>query len=804
MYTKFRNFHLFMRKSPGGGAGRAVLVVLLVALSLLAVTVQGVIADGALGTPESGDVAWTIYQVDAPKMFTNMRDHSLTFDSAGKPHVAYGGEHLYYAWFDGTNWQKTTVDQSLEVGQYASLALDSFDRPRISYYDSANRSLKFAYLLNNIWYIQTLDSPPVVTAPTITPEEVDDPVNARLLFDQPVWDDSVRNDEAGAAGAVEAISADGDVGKYTSIAIGKAPGTGQNVVHVSYYYYDGTFGMLKYGTWDGVTWNFHVVDREDGPSVESDVGLWTSIAVDASNLPGISYMSEKYDDLKYAKRQSSSDITIWRVANVSEALGRKDALEGVFTSLVIDGANRPHISYLEFFMGTKNTKLRYATASGQEVWGSAVVDQGSQIGFDTSIALNNSGNTLIVSYYDGGNGRLKFATTSGSGWDVNGFSDSFDVGRYTSVAYDPNNRVGISFYSPENGGFYYRYWNGSSWVASLIDESGNVGKSTSLDITKGGFPHISYFNDVGDNLKHATSSGDFWVTSTVASTNTVGEFSSLKIDAYSKPHIAYYYRTDGNLNYAHWNNGWLYQGINHSSADVGQYVSLVIDNIGRSHMSYYDSSSDNLMYTTWNGSAWVNQALDQIGDVGKFTSIDVDSANKPYIAYYDESNKDLKFAYLSPTDVWLYEVVDSVGDVGTHASLALTQFGQPQITYYDESNGDLKFAYKTGSTWNFQIIDSGGDVGMYSSLAVDNNQVSHVSYYDGTNGDLKYAVRQGGIWSPEVVDSVGDVGQYSSLALTVSGEPGISYYDKTKADLKFAGSYTLPTLKTLYLPLVRK
>ena len=107
-------------------------------------------------------------------------------------------------------------------------------------------------------------------------------------------------------------------------------------------------------------------------------------------------------------------------------------------------------------------------------------------------------------------------------------------------------------------------------------------------------------------------------------------------------------------------------------------------------------------------------------------------------------------------------------------------------------------------SWNFQVVDSVDDVGMFSSLAVDNNQISHVSYYDATNGDLKYAVRQGGNWSSEVVDSVGDVGQYSSIALTVNGEPGISYYDKTKADLKFAGSYTLPTYKTLYLPLVRK
>ena len=539
MSSKFRKFHLFKRISPGGGAGRAAIAALLVSLSILVATAQGVIAGGALGAPESGDITWDIYQVDAPKLFTNMRDHSLAFDSSGRPHVAYGGDHLYYAWYDGTNWYKTTVDQSPEVGQYASLALDGSGQPRVSYYDSANRSLKFAYMLNNIWYIQTLDTPPAVTTPTMTPEVIDDPVNARLLFDRPAWDDSTRYDEVEGAGALEAISAQGLAGMYTSTDVGS-----DNVVHISYYYHDGTHGMLKYATWDGITWQFQVVDREDAPSKESDVGLWTSISVGSSNLPGISYMSEKYDDLKYAKRTNAGDITLWSVTNVSDVMGRANALEGVFTSLVIDGSGRPHISYLDFTT-EGDYKLRYATFSNKNGWGTTVVDRGNQRGYDTSIALNNSGNTLFISYYDGGNGRLKFATNTGSGWNVNGFSDSFNVGRYTSAAYDPNNNAGITFFSPENGGFYFRHWNGSSWQASLIDESGNVGKSTSLDISNGGFPHISYFNDVGDNLKYATSSGTLWVTSTIASTGTVGEYSSLKTNV-SRPSLIsrYYDRTN--------------------------------------------------------------------------------------------------------------------------------------------------------------------------------------------------------------------------------------------------------------------
>ncbi|MCS6845875.1 MAG: BNR repeat-containing protein, partial [Caldilineales bacterium] len=69
-------------------------------------------------------VTWHIQRVDAPKAFSNMRDRSLRLDAAGRPHIAYGLDHLYYAWHDGSHWHQETVDPAWGVGMYASLALD--------------------------------------------------------------------------------------------------------------------------------------------------------------------------------------------------------------------------------------------------------------------------------------------------------------------------------------------------------------------------------------------------------------------------------------------------------------------------------------------------------------------------------------------------------------------------------------------------------------------------------------------------------------------------------------------------------
>jgi hypothetical protein len=101
---------------------------------------------------------WVTTSVDVSKTFMDMRDNSLALDAAGNPHVAYGGDHLYYAHHDGTGWHIETVDAGLQVGAYASLQLDAAGRPHIAYYDQANDDLEYAYYDGAAWQLQTVDA----------------------------------------------------------------------------------------------------------------------------------------------------------------------------------------------------------------------------------------------------------------------------------------------------------------------------------------------------------------------------------------------------------------------------------------------------------------------------------------------------------------------------------------------------------------------------------------------------------------------------------------------------------------------
>jgi hypothetical protein len=92
-------------------------------------------------------------------------------DSAGHPHISYFDEtndNLKYAYLDGVaGWQIETVDTgdptgAGDVGRYSSLALDADNRPHISYYDSINMNLKYAYSDGSSWHLQTADSTGIV------------------------------------------------------------------------------------------------------------------------------------------------------------------------------------------------------------------------------------------------------------------------------------------------------------------------------------------------------------------------------------------------------------------------------------------------------------------------------------------------------------------------------------------------------------------------------------------------------------------------------------------------------------------
>ncbi|MFN3372803.1 MAG: hypothetical protein ACK44M_04450 [Chloroflexus sp.] len=71
-----------------------------------------------------------------------------------------GQNALWYARPINGFWQIELVEQSDQVGRYASLALDSAERPHLAYHNITSGNLAYAAWTGTYWVVQTVDLAP--------------------------------------------------------------------------------------------------------------------------------------------------------------------------------------------------------------------------------------------------------------------------------------------------------------------------------------------------------------------------------------------------------------------------------------------------------------------------------------------------------------------------------------------------------------------------------------------------------------------------------------------------------------------
>lgn len=422
---KSENYHLFKMGKHNSITWR--LFTLITWLCLISLT-TGSALGAPMTRPQSDENAppytWGTKTVDSSRTFYDMRDHSMRFDTNGNPHVAYGGDGLFYTWYDGTSWYRVTVDSNPGAGQYANLALDLSNRPRIAYYDSVRCSLKFAYTNDTTPYLPEDWTVMYVAQPASTSACLQLPLADRVAK-------PLALNESAIDGTLSPESTNAPTWEYPQGATGLFPSLtidSNNGLHLSYYDTQveedkEEIGKLYYGYWDGESpWQLVVVDHRN------DVGSFSSIAVDTNNHPMISYMIEKYDQLRFAEctHECSTRQDYWEITTVDAS----DNNVGSFSSLVVDSANRPHISYYD----ATNKNLKYAVRdSDEETFDVSTVDSDGDVGWYTSIALDVN-NNVYITYFDQSEGDLRILVNPGkSNSESVIVAYKGTVGRFSSV-----------------------------------------------------------------------------------------------------------------------------------------------------------------------------------------------------------------------------------------------------------------------------------------------------------------------------------------------------------------------------------
>jgi hypothetical protein len=335
-------------------------------------------------------------------------------------------------------------------------------------------------------------------------------------------------------------------------------------------------------------------------------------------VEGISYFDCINHDLRYVERAGE----YWGNPEIVTYGGQV----GLYSSLAIDAQGTPHIAYYD--EGKQDLMYAVKTPGG---WQRITVDYNGNVGGRCAIALDALGNPH-VSYLDGNNHKVKHAWQSGGVWyseTVPGNAPyDWDVcedwGNPTSIAVDANGNTHISYHTAQEN-LEYALKTEQGWVTEPVDNIDNVGAQCSLVLDSKGSPHISYLVGPDINrLKYAHKVEGAWQVEFIDGCwpNHCFHYVPLALDANDNPSIAFYSEGDQNLEYVVKNpgSGWSAEIVD-ANGNVGPHASLAIDNQGNPHLSYWDAGNNVLKCAVKINGVWSIVSADDSPGTGVYTSI---------------------------------------------------------------------------------------------------------------------------------------------------------------------------------------
>ncbi|MFH0865288.1 MAG: T9SS type A sorting domain-containing protein [Bacteroidota bacterium] len=306
-------------------------------------------------------------------------------------HYDYLNKDLLYTTNASGQWETSIIDSTGQTGEYNSIAIDSNNHAHISYFEYIRNdsiaggtvpygNLKYATNASGQWATSTIDTASGLLTRICVDKQnfihivhselgIGDPVNHLLNIKYTTNKSGAWQSEAIAPGVVK--GADGSIASDNNlnihIAIRNEEGVGTSP--------DGGIGGLRYITNNTGNWSWFDVDTNFYAGNDVD------IAIDTNGFPHISYL-DKNLGLKHATNQSGS--WTYSVLDTNHNVGWN-------TSIIIDKDNYTHICYSDpspLIDTTGNGYLKFVSNTSGS-WDFVIVDS-TDAGMYTCIVLDTA------------------------------------------------------------------------------------------------------------------------------------------------------------------------------------------------------------------------------------------------------------------------------------------------------------------------------------------------------------------------------------------------------------------------------
>jgi len=339
---------------------------------------------------------WTIEVVDdAPKVGEGS---SIAIDSLDRPHISYyeaNFTHQKYAYWNGENWTHEIVDYDMWTGELSNIYITENSQIHIFSWHSSNTPKH--YTLNNITQIweaedwsyrgsMDMDSNGIIYV-------------LKYGDGTPTFIYSIDGDNENH---LNQTSDGNEMWIYPYwLDYATVVTDDENNLHsflrirMANLNYTEEFRAYYYGVYVDGQWNFEMV-----ANISSNMDSYWSIRnilmeIDSTGSPHICYYDGNVDVIKHKYKDNSEWVT--------ETVANGSASD---ISMAIDSNDKIYLSYYN----TSGSDLMVSQKDGDN-WYTMALDTGGVVGKSNSIVID-SNDGVHISYYDSSNGNLKYAFRS--------------------------------------------------------------------------------------------------------------------------------------------------------------------------------------------------------------------------------------------------------------------------------------------------------------------------------------------------------------------------------------------------------